>query len=192
MTPRLILLLAIAALAGCKETPREKSLVGDFAVPGAYALAGDTITVWKRLPQPGGGWRFQSYSITSGGTVEYLEESERLEAPANPEEAQDLPQMRQGFTLPQSDFEAIRGQVALLRPVELGPDDPVGGYAGEAYPIGCEAGDPTSREAGINFLNHANWGGFVLPAGCKSPAGDKAAAIVTQVFGRLERARGSR
>lgn len=190
MTKRSLVIMATLALCGCNEEAQRKSLVGDFAAPGTYALAGDTITVWKRLRQPDGAWRFQSYSITPGGTVEYLEELERVGAPENPEEVQDFAEKRHGFVLPQAEFEAIRSQAALLRPASLGPDDPVGGYGGEAYAAGCAYDNVQPRIAGINYLNNANWGAFVLQPGCPSAAARSATAAMTQLFDRLDRAAG--
>src|SRR5262245_52688611 len=117
MSLRVLALSISFTLVACgrhDEAPR--SLVGDFAAPGTYALAGDTLTVWKRVRLPDGAWRFQSYSITPGGTVDYLDEPERVEAPENPEDAQDLAEHREGFTLQHGEFEAIRSQAALLRP----------------------------------------------------------------------------
>lgn len=186
MIARILAPIAVLALCGCEQAPR--SLVGDFPAPGIYALAGDTITVWKRIRQPDGAWRFHSYSVTPGGTVEYLEELERLGAPDDPEEAQDFAEQRQGFALPPGEFEAVRSQAALLRPASLGPDDPVGGYGGEAYPPGCPFDKTRPRVAGVNFLNDANWGAFVLQAGCQSEGAKPAAAAMTQLFDRLDRA----
>src|SRR5438552_4004849 len=80
MSVRLLVLTATLPLCGCGHKGA-RSLVGDFTAPGTYALAGDTITVWKRIRQPDGAWRFHSYSITPGATVEYLEEVERVGAP---------------------------------------------------------------------------------------------------------------
>ncbi len=189
--PALIALTAALALAGCGDKPPViKSLVGDFAAPGTYALVGDTFTVWKRAQQPGGAWRFYSYSITSGGTVETLEELERIGAPENSEETPDFRELRRSFALPQSEFEAIRKQAALLRPRALGPEDTVRGYAGEAYPIGCSFDPAQPRIAGINFLNGASWGAFVLQAGCTGEGAHAATAAMTQIFDRLERAAG--
>lgn len=190
LIPLLALPLALA-LHACSEPPEPKrSLVGDFAAPGAYALAGDTLTVWKRVQQPDGAWRFHSYAITSGGAVEYLEELERVGAPDNPETAQDFREHRRGFTLPQDEFEALRAQAALLRPAALGPDDPVGGYGGEVLPRGCAPDAAQPRIAGINFLNRANWGGFVLQPGCDTVDAAAAAAAMRDIFDRLERATG--
>ena len=189
MSPRLLALLAAAALCGCEQAPAPtRSLVGEFAAPGAYALAGDTITVWQRVQEPSGAWRFRSYSITPGGTVESLDELEPLGAPENTEERLDFAERRQGFTLPQGEFEAIRLQAALLRPGALGPVDPVGGYGGEAYPGGCAPDKAQPRVGGINFLNKINWGAFILQPGCASQDGKAAAAVMTQIVGRLERA----
>ena len=182
-------LTAALALTACGKPPAPtQSLVGAFPAPGTYALAGDTLTVWRRVEQPGGGWRFHSWSITPGGTVEELEELERLGAPADPEQAQDFSEKRHAFTLPQAEFEAIRSQAALLRPQALGPEDPVAGYAGEAHPIGCAADPAQPRVAGINFLNGGNWGAFVLHAGCTGMGGDAARAAMDRIFARLERA----
>lgn len=183
-----LILVATLALSACGKPATTRSLVGDFAAPGAYALAGDTITVWKRVQQPDGTWRFHSWSITPGGTVEYLEELERIGAPDNPEEALDFAEQRQGFPLPRAEFEAIRSQAALLRPTALGPDDPVRGYGGEAYPLGCPTDKAQPRVAGINFLNKTNWGSFVLQAGCASEDAKAATVVMTDLFDRLERA----
>jgi hypothetical protein len=179
--------LLVPLLAGCGHESA-KSLVGDFAAPGTYALAGDTITVWKRIRQPDGAWRFYSYSITPGATVEYLEELERVGAPDNPEEAEDFSELRKGFALPPSEFEAIRTKAALLRPASLGPEDPVGGYGGEAAPAGCTLDKARPRLAGINFLNNANWGAFVLQQGCDGEAAGAATAAMSEILDRLDRA----
>lgn len=183
--------LTLLALSGCGHKGA-RSLVGDFAAPGTYALAGDTITVWKRVRQPDGAWRFHSYSITPGATVEYLEEVERVGAPetvpTNGEEAEDFSELRKGFALPQSEFEAIRAKAALLRPASLGPSDPVGGYGGEAPPAGCTLDKTHPRLAGVNFLNSANWGAFILQEGCSGEAASAATAAVTELFDRLDRA----
>lgn len=181
--------LAIAlVLSGCGEPSTSRSLVGDFAAPGTYALAGDTLTVWRRVQQPDGAWRFQSWSITPGGTVEYLEELERIGAPDNPDDVLDFAEQRQGFALSRADFEAIRSQTALLRPASLGPGDPVGGYGGEAFPGGCTPDKAQPRIAGINFLNKANWGAFILPSNCASEDAKAATAVMTGLFDRLARA----
>ncbi|RZK02840.1 MAG: hypothetical protein EOO76_05295 [Novosphingobium sp.] len=187
---RLILSLALPlALAACgKADVPEPSLVGDFAAPGAYAIAGDTLTVWKRVQQPGGAWRFHSWSITPGGSIEYLEELERVGAPENPEEAQDFSEQRRSFTLPQAEFEALRAQAALLRPQALGPEDPVGGYAGEVYPTGCIFDPAQPRIAGINFLNGKSWGNFALQASCAGGKAREASAVMAEIFDRLTRA----
>ncbi|MCW1429545.1 hypothetical protein [Novosphingobium sp. JCM 18896] len=185
----LLALVAPLALVACgkAEAPRQ-SLVGDFAAPGDYAIAGDTLTVWKRVQQPGGAWRFHSWSITPGGSIEYLEELERVGAPENPEEAQDFSEQRRSFTLPQAEFEALRAQAALLRPHALGPEDPVGGYAGEVYPAGCSFDPARPRVAGINFLNGKSWGNFALQDGCVSDKAREATEVITQIFDRLTRA----
>jgi hypothetical protein len=182
------LTLALLALSGCHKPKGPQSLVGDFTAPGIYALAGDTITVWKRIQQPNGAWRFYSYSITPGGTVEALEELERVDAPADGEEPQDFSELRKGFALPPSEFAAIRAEAALLRPASLGPRDAVGGYGGEAAPVGCALDKAGPRLAGVNFLNSANWGAFVLQDGCTGDAAARANAAVTDIFDRLERA----
>jgi hypothetical protein len=183
MTFRTIFALTLLTLGACQEKPATKSLVGDFPAPGVYALAGDTLTVWRRVQQPNGAWRLTAYSITPGGAVESVEELERLGAPDNPEEAQDFGEKRREFVLPQPAFETIRGQAALLRPQELGPADPVGGFGGEAQPAGCASDPAQMRLAGITFLNKANWGSFVLPAGC-----DGAAAVAMgRILETLER-----
>jgi hypothetical protein len=179
--------LLVPLLGGCGPKG-ERSLVGDFAAPGAYALAGDTITVWRRIRQPDGAWRFYSYSITPGATVEYLEELERVGAPENTEEAEDFSELRKGFALPRSEFEVIRAKAALLRPASLGPRDPVGGYGGEATPAGCTLDAARPRLAGINFLNNANWGAFVLQQGCDGQAAGAAAAAMSDILDRLDRA----
>lgn len=184
----ILALAATLALAACDERPAPKqSLVGDFAAPGAYAIAGDTLTVWQRVQQPGGAWRFHSWSITPGGAIEYLEELERLGAPENPEEAQDFSEQRRSFTLPQAEFEALRAQAALLRPHALGPEDPVGGYAGEVYPAGCAFDPAQPRVAGINFLNSRSLGSFALQAGCATDKAREATAVMTQILERLNR-----
>jgi hypothetical protein len=183
--------LILLTLGGCGDKGA-RSLVGDFAAPGTYALAGDTITVWKRIRQPDGAWRFHSYSITPGATVEYLEEPERVGAPenafANGEERETFSELRKGFALPQAEFEAIRARAALLRPASLGPDDAIGGYGGEAPPAGCTLDKAHQRLAGVNFLNSANWGAFILQEGCSGQAASAATAAVTEIFDRLDRA----
>ena len=188
-TDRLILALGAAlALAGCDKAPEPRqSLVGDFAAPGDYALAGDTLTVWKRVQQPGGAWRFHSWSITPGGTIEYLEELERVGAPENPEEAQDFSEQRRSFTLPQPEFEALRADAALLRPRALGPDDPVAGYAGEVLAAGCTFDPAQPRVAGINFLNGASWGNFALQTNCATDKAREATAVMSRIVDRLTR-----
>ena len=188
MTMRLLALTALFALAACDPEEGPRSIVGDFAAPGTYALAGDTLTVWRRVPEPGGFSRFQSYSITPGGTVEYLDEPERVDVPANPETAADLSEHRESFALPPADFEAIRAQSALLRPASLGPNHPVGGYGGEAVAAGCALKQEQPRLAGINFLNGGNWGSFVLQPGCGSSAAKAAADAMARIFSRLEAA----
>ncbi len=188
--PALLILATILALTGCQRSaPPPRSLVGDFPVPAAYALAGDNITVWKHVRQADGAWRFHSYSITSGGAVEYLETRDTGDAADDVEQtAADLAERRKSFLLPQGEFEEIRGRAALLRPATLGPRDPVGGYGGEALPAGCSHGAVQSRMAGVNFLNGVNWGTFTLPAGCDSANARAAAAVMTDLFDRLDRA----
>lgn len=190
MSPRFLALSAVLALCSCKQPiPPTRSLVGNAAAPGIYAIAGDTITVWERIRQPDGMARFHSWSITPGGTVEFLDTPERTDEPADLEEsAADLAERRRGFALPQSEFEALRKQAALLRPTALGPDDPVRGYAGEAYPSGCTHDKAKPGLAGINFLNKANWGSFVLPQDCATPDGKAASGVMTQIVGRLNAA----
>jgi len=187
----LFALLATAALSACHQPKPPSSLVGDFPVPGIYALAGDTITVWKRTQQPDGAWKFQAYSITPGGTVEALEEMERVGAPAASEDAIDFSEQRKAFALPQSEFEAIRAKAALLRPGSLGPKDPIGGYGGEAYARGCSQDKGQPRIAGVNFLNNANWGVFILQPGCGSASGREAEAAMADIFDKLDRAAGA-
>jgi hypothetical protein len=184
----LLISTAALALAGCKREKLPQSLVGDFPVPGTYALAGDTITVWKRVRRPDGAWRFHSFSITPGGTVEYLEEPERVEAPTEQEDAADLIEKRKGFVLPTGEFEAIRSGAAQLRPAALGPHDPIGGYAGEVVPKGCSLDTSQPRLAGINFLNRGNWGSFALQSGCQSQQARAASEVMNGIFDRLERA----
>jgi hypothetical protein len=187
-SPSAVLVLALMALPGCHKQKGPQSLVGDFAAPGIYALAGDTITVWKRVQQPSGAWRFYSYSITPGGMVEALEVLERLDAPQNTEEPQDFSELRKGFALPRNEFAAIRAKAALLRPGSLGPADAVGGYGGETPPAGCTLDKARQRLAGVNFLNNANWGAFILPEGCTGETAEAATAVVSEIFDRLERA----
>ena len=190
MSPRFLALSAALALCGCKQQePPARSLVGDAPAPGIYTLAGDTITVWQRVRLPDGMWRFHSWSITPGGTVEYLDTPERTDEPGDLEEsAADLVERRQSFVLPQNEFEALRKQAALLRPLALGPDDPVRGYAGEAYPRGCIPTKAQPSLAGINFLNKANWGAFVLPPGCGSEEAKAASSVTAQIADRLAKA----
>ena len=186
MTSRPLVLIAAFALFGCEAPPEgPRSLVDNRTAPPTWALAGDTITLWRRIALPNGAARFQSYSITPGGTVEYLDEFERGDAA---ETIGDTSEKRQGFALPQAEFEAIRSQVALLRPLSLGPDSPVGGYGGEAFAMGCSHDPAPPRAAGVNFLNGGNWGAFVLQPECQSESARAAAAIVAQAFDRLERA----
>lgn len=188
MSPRFLALSLALALCACKQPiPPTRSLVGDAAAPGIYALAGDTITVWQRVRLPDGMWRFHSWSITPGGTVEFLDTPERADEPAE-ESATDLAERRQSFALPQSEFEALRKQAALLRPTALGPDDPVRGYAGEAHPRGCTPDKAKPSLAGINFLNKSNWGSFVLPTDCASQDGKAASGVMTEIVGRLNAA----
>lgn len=188
MSLRLVPLSLALALCACKQQAAP-SLVGEGAAPGIYALAGDTITVWRRVRLPDGMWRFQSWSITPGGTVEYLDTPERADEPTDLEEtAAELAERRQSFALPQGEFEALRKQAALLRPLALGPDDPVRGYAGEAYPRGCAADKTQPSLVGINFLNRTNWGAFVLPPGCTSQDGQAASGAMAQIVARLTKA----
>ncbi|MBV1690492.1 hypothetical protein KRR38_23120 [Novosphingobium sp. G106] len=188
MSPRFLALSVALALCGCKQPiPPTRSLVGDAAAPGIYALAGDTITVWQRVRLADGMWRFHSWSITPGGTVEYLDTPERADEPTE-ESAADLAERRQSFALPQSEFEALRKQAALLRPMALGPDDPVRGYAGEAYPRGCMPDKAKPSLAGINFLNKSNWGSFLLPTNCASREGTEASGLMTEIVSRLNAA----
>jgi hypothetical protein len=179
---------AALALTGCKPPPGPQSLVADGTAPGAYALAADTITVWQRSRRPQGGARFRAFSITPGGAVEYVDEPEVAVAVADTEEAQDMREQRKSFVLPRDEFEAIRAKAALLRPLSLGPDDPVGGYGGEVPPAGCALDPAQPRIAGINFLNHANWGTFVLQPGCTGERARAAAALLTELIERLDRA----
>jgi hypothetical protein len=181
-------LIAALALGACEKEAPQKSLVGDFPVPGIHALAGDTITVWQRVRRPDGQWRFHSYSINTVGTVEFLDEHERIGAQESTQEAPGGPEQRQAFALPQAEFEALRAQAALLRPASLGPDQPVGGYGGEVLPAGCELDETKPRIAGVNFLNGGNWGNFVLQPGCDSDGAKEAAALMTQILDRLKRA----
>jgi hypothetical protein len=192
MSLRLLALSVALALCGCKQQPPPtRSLVGEAAAPGVYALAGDTITVWQRIRQPDGMSRFHSWSITPGGTVEYLDTPERTDTPTDLEETPaDLAERRGSFALPQAEFEAIRSQAALLRPATLGPEDPVGGYGGEAYPRGCAPDKAEQRIAGINFLNKTNWGVFIQPAGCASEGARATTAVMAQIFDRLAKAAG--
>lgn len=187
MKRRLLAPALTLALLGCQERPPTPSLVGDFGAPGIYALAGDTITVWRRAAHPDGSSRFQSYSISPAGTVEYLDEPERTGATVDPEAVVDTAEHRLSFVLPPADFAAIRAEAALLRPQSLGPADPVGGYGGEARPRGCEADAVQPRVAGIKFINAASWGDFVLQAGCASEQGREATAVMTRLFDRLAR-----
>ena len=75
-----------------------------------------------------------------------------------------------------------------MRPRSLGPDDPVGGYGGEAVAAGCSLDAKQPRLAGINFLNGINWGTFVVRRGCTSENAKAATALITDLFDRLERA----
>jgi hypothetical protein len=189
---RIALLAALLTLAGCgKGKPPPMSLVGDFPVPGTYALAGDTIIIWKRIPQPNGTALFSSFSITPGGEVYTLAEREQTTIPDISEDGEDFSEHRKGFTLPQSEFEAIRTKLALLRPRSLGPVDPVGGYGGEVVPAGCTLDPAQPRIAGINFLNHANWGTFTLQAACQGANATAASGLLSDIFGRLDRAAGT-
>jgi hypothetical protein len=185
----LLALLLTTSLAACEEK-RPTSLVGEFAVPGAYALAGDTITVWRRDSRPGGGSRLLAYSITPGGSVEAVDEAERLGSAGGPvEEAQaGGPEQRRSFILPPQDFEAIRAAAARLRPAAMGPEDPVGGYVGQVSPRGCRQVDGQPGTAGINFLNAASWGTFVLQPGCSGEPAAAATVAMADIFARLDRA----
>lgn len=191
MMPRARFLLALvpALVGGCKQ-PGPPSIVGDFAAPGIYALAGDTITVWRRDDQEGRTTRLRAYSITPSGTVEGLEEMERTEVSAGePEEAEALPgERRRSFALPPQEFAAIRAQAALLRPQSLGPEDPVGGYGGQAAPTGCSFVPGQSGSAGVNYLNGMNWGAFVLQPACRGASADAARATLADMFLRLDHA----
>jgi hypothetical protein len=193
MTARsaLFVLTAALVLAGCvRSKPPQRSLVGDFPAPGIYALAGDTITIWKRVPQPNGTALFYSYSITPGGTVEYLAAREQTDIPDISEDGADFSEHRKGFALPHSAFEAVRAKAARLRPGSLGPVNPVGGYGGEVVPAGCALDPVQPRIAGINFLNRANWGTFTLQSGCQGANANAASALVGEIFDRLGRAGG--
>jgi hypothetical protein len=188
---RIAFLVGLSTLAGCGQgKPAQLSLVGDFPVPGTYALAGDTITFWKRVPEPDGTALFYSYSISPGGTVDYLAMREQTNMPDISEEGEDFSEHRKGFALPQSEFETIRGKAAQLRPGSLGPDDPVGGYGGEVVPKGCRLDPAQARIVGINFVNHANWGTFTLQQGCHGTSANAANALVGEIFDRLQRATG--
>jgi hypothetical protein len=184
-------LAGLLTLASCGQgKPLQTSLVGDFPVPGTYALAGDTITFWKRVPEPDGTALFYSWSVTPGGTVDYLAIREQTNMPDMSEDGEDFSEHRKGFALPQSEFEAIRGKAAQLRPGSLGPDDPVGGYGGEVVPKGCRLDPAQPRIVGINFLNHENWGTFTLQQGCHGASAEAASALVAEIFDRLRRAAG--
>lgn len=194
---RTVALLALFALAGCHEARKgPRSLVGNGVAPGTYALAGDTITVWRHVRLADGASRFQAYSITPGGQVDYVDEPEQGAAPedaGNADEVPDRAEQRQGFILPQGEFETIRGRAALLRPATLGPDDPVGGYGGEVRPAGCSPDPSLPRTTGINFLNSANWGVFVLQTDCPGKKARAAEEVMTDLFDRLDRtAQGNR
>ena len=76
----------------------------------------------------------------------------------------------------------------LLEGDDRRPADPVGGYAGEAQPLGCPPNPAEPRVAGINFMNRASWGSFVLQTGCKGEKGAAAMAAMARIFARLERA----
>lgn len=187
----IVFLAALLTLAGCsKGKPPPTSLVGDFPVPGTYALAGDTITLWKRVPEPNGTAVFTSYSISPGGTVDYLATREQTNMPDISEDGEDFSEHRKGFALPQSEFETIRAKLAQLRPGSLGPVDPVGGYGGEVVPSGCRLDPAQPRIIGINFLNHANWGTFTLQPGCQGASASAASALLSDIFVRLDRAAG--
>lgn len=190
MLSRLLPLILLLSLLGCdKPRPDPRSLVSNRPAPKAYALAGDTITVWRRIKQADGTWRFHSYSITPGGTVEYLDELERIEAFESTEDSQPVvAERRHGFVLSPQAFTAIRAQAALLRPAALGPEDPVRGYGGEAYPLGCAADKTKPAIAGINFLNSGGWGAFVMPTDCTSDNGRAASAALDQIVDQLEQA----
>jgi hypothetical protein len=190
MSPRLLALSVVLALCGCQQQPPPtRSLVAEAAAPGVYALAGDTITVWQRVRLSDGMSRFHSWSITPGGTVEYLDTPERADKPEDLEESPtDLAERRGSFALPQAEFEAIRAQARLLRPTTLGPEDPVGGYGGEAYPHGCTPNKGEQRIAGINFMNKANWGAFIQPADCASEGARATTAVMAEIFDRLTKA----
>jgi hypothetical protein len=187
---RTLVLLTAFALAGCHQPPKgPQSLVGNGPAPGLYSLAGDTLTVWRHVRRPDGAARFQAYSITPGGQVDYVDTPEQAATPGDAEEeVRDVSERRQGFALMQGEFEAIREKAALLRPASLGPDDPVGGYGGEARPDGCAPDPSQPRTAGINFINNANWGTFVLQPGCPRAAARAAQGVMTDIFDRLDRA----
>jgi hypothetical protein len=187
MIARAALLSTVFALCACGQpAPARKSLIGDHPAPKNYALAGDTITLWQRRQQPNGGSRLHAYAIAPGGAVEHLDEVERGDAPTNPEDAPAAAETRLAFTLSPAALEKIRFDAARLRPTAMGPGDPVGGYAGEARPLGCPADASQPRAAGVNFLNGANWGAFVLDPACTSDAGRDAADTVTRLFDQLE------
>ncbi len=183
-------LAAVAGLAACGREEATRSLVGDFAAPGTHALAGDTITVWRSRHRPDGTWLFESWSITPGATVAYRREVERLDPalalPAEALSASDPPDRT--FALPPAEFEWVRYRAALLRPQALGPEDAVQGYAGEAVPAGCALAPEAPRLGGVNFLNAASWGAFVLQPGCTGAGADAAGATFADLLARLERA----
>ena len=186
---RFFLSIVPALVGGC-EQPAPRSIVGDFEAPGTYALAGDTITVWRRDGDSGGTSRLRAYSITPSGTVEALEEVERAEVSADaPEEVEPLPgERRRSFALQPHEFAAIRAQAALLRPQSLGSAHPVGGYGGQAWPAGCRLAPGQSGSAGVNYLNGLNWGAFVLQPACQGAGADTARATLADMFARLDRA----
>lgn len=187
-------LFAVLALAGCKEQPEgPRSLVGDFAAPGLHVVAQDTIVVWRRIDQPNGSARLTSFTVGTAGAVQVAEEAERGEVYADADsDGPPLPGEKRGaFQLSPADFAALHAQAALLRPQGLAPEIATGGYAGEALPTGC-ARAPEPPALGVNYLNNAGWGAFVLQPSCTGAGADAARGAMGAMLAILDRASGMR
>ena len=183
-------LLGALTLAACDARDAgPRSLVGDASAPGAHVLAKDTIVVWQRVPQFDGTTRLRTYTIDPAGGVQRSEESERGEVVANVEvETAVRPrgEERSRFGLDRTSLEAIWKQAALLRPPALDPEVATGGYAGEAFPRGCRRIGGQAPDAGVNFLNDAGWGMFVLQPGCTGANAEAARGALDAMLAVLE------
>lgn len=187
---RFAAVLAALGLVACDARDSgPRSLVGDTWAPGAHVLAKDTIVLWQRLPQPNGTTRLRTYTIDPAGGVQRLEESERGEIVADADvetAARPRGEERSRFSLDRRSLEAIWKQAALLRPPALDPEVATGGYAGEAFPHGCRRIGGQAPDAGVNFLNDAGWGMFVLQRGCTGGEAEAARGALNAMLAVLE------